>query len=109
MPDGRDTQVPKIVCRQIGQKARVNVILPECRLVLLKSQLPQEIADIHGHTSTADRLTEWASPPQCVQLTAVRSAMRSRRLWALLVGRADATSRKRAIGWRGAGFFFFSL
>ena len=55
MTDRGDAEAFEIVLRQIGQKLGVDVVLPKRRLVLLKSQVPKEITDIHPCTPTEDR------------------------------------------------------
>jgi len=52
----RDAEVLEVLGRQLRQHPNVDPVGAECHLVLLKSQLSQEFADIHGR---APRV-EWA-------------------------------------------------
>ena len=56
MADRRDAKLLEVFGRQLRQHPNVDPVVAECRLVLLKSQLSQEITDIHGR---APRV-EWA-------------------------------------------------
>ena len=51
----RDAEILEVLGRQLRQHPDVDPVVAECRLVLLKSQVSQELADIHGRTPSVAR------------------------------------------------------
>jgi hypothetical protein len=47
MPDNSDTKVLQVLRRQVRQDRIVDLILAECRLILLEAKLPQPTSEVH--------------------------------------------------------------
>src|SRR4051794_67143 len=96
MADRGDANVLEVVGRQVRQQLSIDVILTECRLVLLKAQAPQPLPDIHHRfLRPGDARGELSS--RCV--VSVQAKQRRRRLAVFSLQQENqSTANRRSVG-----------